>query len=103
MSRYIDADELGKKLDEIYAEVEGVDFGQAEGYVYFQQGVVDAQYAVDDMPTIDAVPVIRCKECKAIDLPRSTLGIAYCLRHRTHVDYDNFCCWAEKGEQNETD
>lgn len=55
--RPIDADKLTKKLDELYAEVEGIDFSGVEGFHLFQDGIVDAQYAVDEMPTIDAEQV----------------------------------------------
>ena len=49
MSRLIDADELKKAFDfDDDAELE----------------VAVVHYGIDHAPTIDAVPVVRCKDCK---------------------------------------
>lgn len=41
-------------------------------------------------PTIDAVPVVRCKDCKYYN----TIGI--CNETSWAVCEDSFCCWAER-------
>lgn len=45
-------------------------------------------------PTVDAVPVIRCKDCKWFSI------IGYCdlLRFRI-VDSYKYCAWAERKEE----
>lgn len=53
--RLIDADALKKKL--FVFDVEFHDGHYQKYYVYKEKDV-------DDAPTIDAVPVVRCKDCK---------------------------------------
>ena len=53
--RLIDADALKKKL--FVFDMEFHDGHHQKYYVYKEKDV-------DDAPTIDAVPVIRCKDCK---------------------------------------
>lgn len=57
------------------------------------------QKAIDDMRGVDAVPVIRCRECKHWDKSR--------INYNEHVCYwggyvkreDDFCSWAERKEE----
>ena len=52
MSRLIDAEALKSYMDECSKESKfRVYYGYAESFI-------------DDAPTIDAVPVVRCRECK---------------------------------------
>ena len=93
MTRYIDADALKKSLDEHdYLVHHG--FNESE-YGITQYGV---KQIIDDAPTIDAVPVIRCKDCKYY--PN---GIRFCIdsyAHCSHMIDDGFCSWAvRKGEE----
>lgn len=53
--RLIDADALKKKL--FVFDMEFHDGHHQKYYVYKEKDV-------DDAPTIDAVPVVRCKDCK---------------------------------------
>ena len=53
MSRLIDADEL--KAVYIPSEIEGFEKMMVPVEVVLQN--------IDDMPTVDAVPVVRCKDC----------------------------------------
>lgn len=64
---------------------------------------------VDDMPTVDAVPVIRCKDCvfwknycRVVDGVESDHVCSKKreldgLMHRTNAD--DFCSWAERKEE----
>lgn len=47
-------------------------------------------------PTVDAVPVIRCKDCKYRDEQS-----ANCTRFRKdwYVQSNSFCSWAERKEE----
>ncbi len=48
---------------------------------------------VDKAPTIDAVPVVRCRECKYHK------PIDYCTKHKqTGWFDDNFCSYGEQRE-----
>ena len=55
MSRLIDADEFMARCYQELKECEGEDF--KEGIRWMMVDVVE-------LPTIDAVPVVRCKDCK---------------------------------------
>lgn len=48
-----------------------------------------AQRVIDRMPTIDAVPVVRCWECKHYEPCEG--GRDFCCLHRIGVVKDDFC------------
>jgi len=54
-----DLDAISNKLEEIASEPDY----QHEGEDWLT-GIIIAQQEVDFAPTIDAVPVVRCKDCK---------------------------------------
>lgn len=47
----------------------------------------------------DAVPVVRCRDCKYIGLPLSPTAYNACKHKRAMVyaPADGFCCWGERG------
>ena len=102
--RLIDAEELQNRLDGelMYIGVLGNEEylnGKKEGYVY-------ALMAIDEQPTIDAVQVVRCKECKWFRTPDKKHNHSYCYRLADHSVYisgdtheDEFCAWAERKEK----
>ena len=65
--------------------------------------VVDGvtEYDIEDAPTVDAVPVIRCKDCALWNDADSEHFAGYC----TEGDYEKitfrneWCCWAERKEE----
>lgn len=67
MSRYIDADELWESA-ETCLETTGA-----------------FQALIESMPTVDAVPVVRCKDCKKRYTP-------WCFAHRHGESKDDFYC-----------
>lgn len=83
--RLIDADALLNRMqkDPLFDLVER----------YGVSGVIDAE------PTVDAVPVIRCKDCKHWSKPHGWNG--FC-EHGIPAEADDFCSWAER-KDNETD
>ena len=67
----------------------------------WKQGIKDAVHVVetlciDEEPTVDAVPVVRCKDCKYRDEQS-----ANCTRFRKdwYVQSNSFCSWAERKEE----
>lgn len=51
---------------------------------------------IKDAPTIDAVPVVRCKDCKFYDTPKN-FKKPYCMRGAyVKVNADDYC---SKGER----
>ena len=57
--RLIDADVAEKIIIE-YAYVVGCNRGEYE----FANGILKAVCKLEDVPTVEAVPVVRCKNCK---------------------------------------
>lgn len=64
-----------------------------------------AQRVIDRMPTIDAVPVVRCRECKHSSLPakitqiygkEGTLTCHYGPCNRRNVSMNDFCSYGER-------
>nr|DAI09960.1 MAG TPA: hypothetical protein [Caudoviricetes sp.] len=91
--RLIDAD---KAIGRYYAEWEKQDISDgAQDRDWLKQ-------CIDEAPTIDAVPVVRCRECKHY----KDLGTYYRLMDCTHrdgltnPDEDDFCSY---GQRKETD
>ena len=87
--RLIDADALKRNFE-------------ANVPAFAQDMVPGICYIIDRARTIDAVPVIRCKECKHC-AEGITFGIHW-LRCEQNKDamkevYENdWCCWAERKE-----
>ena len=53
---------------------------------------------VADAPTVDAVPVVRCKDCK--DWGPGTGGIPICWETYEPMPPDGFCSYGERKENN---
>lgn len=84
--RLIDADELKEKLLDV--EFAGM-------------GWYKAEKAVDKAPTIDGVPVIRCKDCEYkgwVQEPCHGRSIAFCHFWDSCIDNSekNFCSFAKR-------
>ena len=84
MARYIDADKL-KPDTTVFLSL------------YAEEPVkVFSQKRIDNAPTVDAVPVVRCKDCKYLEITgcygecgKAILGI---------VSPDDFCSRGERRE-----
>ena len=87
--RLIDADAL---KDKCYITINGTTIGR-NNYVMFHE--------IDDAPTIDAVQVVRCKDCKwNIDDYMGTWCSRLSGAHGTSTD--DFCSYGErKGGEDE--
>jgi hypothetical protein len=46
---------------------------------------------LDELPTIDAIPVVRCKDCKHYDTIGCSKGIGWCKKMDIGAS-DNFYC-----------
>ena len=90
MPRLIDADKLRKDILDLPNCYNGY------SDTYDKATIVDM---IDDAPTVDAVPVIRCKDCKhyryEIDMCDEPHSTAHNIVHE-----DDFCSRAER-EDNE--
>lgn len=67
-------------------------------------GYAIAKYFADQvkaMPTVDAVPVIRCKDCALWNDTDSEHLVGYCTEgDGEKITFRNeWCCWAERKEE----
>ena len=65
---------------------------QNRGYVAGWNGVINL---IEQAPTVDAVEVVRCKDCKYRYTAKS--GLILCTQHITMTPKDNdFCSYGER-------
>ena len=99
--RLIDADRLNKP---IYAEEDnitgsGMSYDEICGY---NDGIDIAWNKIDQAPTIDAVPVVRCEDCKYYEIHKPKV-LENCERKGYIIPMkpDDFCSYGErKGDTN---
>lgn len=92
--RLIDADELKKKENMDYVKISTWDEDKQE-FVLGTIGYISPD-SVDRAKTVDAVPVVRCKDCKHYDN-----YIGDCMECDRFVCDDDYCSFGElkDGEQ----
>ena len=49
-------------------------------------------------PTVDAVEVVRCKDCARADLYSNRPSYLFCMEHHRLVEKDDFCSYGERKE-----
>lgn len=55
---------------------------------------------VKDLPTVDAVPVVRCCDCKYyLEDSYGEDEWVMCRRTNLYTDEDKYCAWAERKEE----
>ena len=69
---------------------------KAQGCHPFDDPVCGAVELMNDAPTVDAVEVVRCKDCKHIETIENS--IPYCTWHHSGCGYDDFCSYGERRE-----
>lgn len=53
---------------------------------------------IDDAPIIDAVEVVRCKDCKHYSVEGKTTQFGWCNALEMPTDEQRFCADGERGE-----
>ena len=85
MTRLIDADALAKFID----------YGHLHNPNEKAYSENDIREMIDMMPTADAVPVVRCKDCKWYEFDRKMhCGLPHGVRSK-----DDYCSDAERREE----
>lgn len=51
---------------------------------------------IDDAPTIDAVEVVRCKDCKHYIVEGIATQYGWCHEYKHSVDEDDYCSYGER-------
>ena len=88
MARLIDADLLMKfpiRLD---------NYDKEHGNEHFVLGIESVLEYAEQLPTVDAVPVVRCKDCKFIH----DKGFCTRVAGLTRIKPDDFCSYGERKE-----
>lgn len=93
MPRLIDADALIEYLKEMWGKWDEDDWYEAQA----KDAMQDDIRIVEKQPTVDAVPVVRCKECYYKDEKRIMDEDAlWCRKHHMYVTADWFCADGEQ-------
>lgn len=56
----------------------------------------------DEAPTVDAGPVVRCKDCDKKFIPQFPKNQVWCREHRCYKKPDDFCSCGERRTDNGT-
>jgi hypothetical protein len=88
--RLIDADALVAELKWLQSQVSSTSAVEIAEYI----DRINAQ------PTVDAVAVVRCKDCKHGDYSGCGIdGVLYCMKHSRFMVDDNSCSYGEGRER----
>lgn len=90
--RLINADEMLKNYQDICEEVSCY---ECSFYIYEEPSVTWCRLRnfIQNAETIDAVPVVRCKDCNHYESCGDT---GFCLLVQAGAYPDGFCAWAER-------
>lgn len=88
--RLIDADELTKDLT--------YDICGLPLHGNHKTDYANIRATIMAQPTVDAVPVVRCFNCKASS-PTKTTNTVYCMAWERIVSKNGFCSYGEKIEE----
>ena len=94
--RLIDADALHDALKTKQMWVVRCGDKHNEGYTYDQ-----VHFTIDNAPTIDAVSVVRCKECRLgefyeVDTGEDYMTGLWCALNQKDCMIDDFCSYGER-------
>ena len=70
-----------------------------QGSIDYGMFTIGIQQAVDEQPTVDAVPVVRCKDCKHYEIHKPKV-LENCERKGYIIPMkpDDFCSYGERKE-----
>ena len=99
--RLIDANATADAIAEVMDKYDGYDSCQNKVI----QGLMKAQDVVADAPTVDAVEVVRCKDCRRCfkhTTKRNKQIMWLCMRNEMEVCVrpDDFCSYGERRTDN---
>ena len=72
----------------------------SQGDTQYVRGVDDAIGVVNNAPTIDAVPVVRCRECVSRGDSSNFPAMIYCKRLYCYKSPEGYC---DEGQRKEAD
>ncbi len=94
MTDYVSKEELEEFFEGITITVAGRTRAEAI------RDVLKAVYnGIMKLPTVDAVPVIRCKDCKYYQHGKNADDWLWCMMNHHYTDEEKYCAWAERKEE----
>ena len=85
--RLIDADKLRKEFEFCDSDGNFIAFDSLDK-------ASDLWFEIDEQPTIDAVEVVGCKDCKYGS--KAVYGGIYCKYFEVCMSYNDFCSYGER-------
>lgn len=99
MPRLIDADALYKSFGAT-GNCNGCPLDAYKCQYYNEHTMMEFCERIDDAPTVDAVEVVRCKDCKHYGVTIAGEFMQMCRKlEYTHHEEDDFCSWGEKKDE----
>lgn len=94
--RLIDADGLKARLKEYCVD------GDTDIEKYYE--IMGIDECIDETPTVDAVEVVRCKDCKRCKIQSwyeidRKVTLYYCKEYKFYKDSDDYCSFGERKEE----
>ena len=100
--RLIDADNVRDLFDAEFKETRKLILAGETHLDNLAEGFAEADRVIWKMPTVDAVPVVRCKNCVEGVVSDDNKYII-CYKFCEYVRFDDFCSYGErKDEANES-
>ena len=95
--RLIDAKELAEKIYAIHYNIYGMRNGKTILKEFAEKYQNDVLRTICKAPTVDAVEVVRCKNCKRWKYDAKKMA-GLCKRHINYTTQWDFCSYGERRE-----
>lgn len=103
--RLIDADELKEVMIDVLEHIkQNPKMDGQERHII--AAIATLSEMIDDAPTVDAVRVVRCKDCRFSDWYTAVNGKRYCYCMETGASgrgENDFCSYGERSGEHEAD
>lgn len=91
--RLIDVDEALRLFDEEYKETNELIHNGETHLDNLAEGFAEAYHIIKyDLPTVDAVEVVRCRDCRSYNKPKT----GWCEAHLDCEHPDDYCSYGER-------
>ena len=97
--KMIDADAIYKILESCEIRKATIGDPLTDWEYGYTCGIERAESEIECAPTVDAVPVIRCKDCKYYQKGHHSDDWLWCMMNHHYTDEEKHCAWAERKEK----